>query len=309
KSKTILNRYPLELAKFYFNKAVIYIQMNQFDDAIKLCRKAVREAEVLIERFPQQDLTDKLSRFYSNLASTYFKIGSMNDALLYYQKAEELMEGKSTESTRISFKNDLAMIYTNKAVVLRYLEDFTEALRLYDKAIAIREYLVHEQGFTAYQDVLAKSYLNKAYCLKEIGYSAEAFSLFDTVYQIRERLLSEHHRIDIIPELVNVCHAKVEALCMDTSLNRIIGIIEATIETINNHADGSNRKIYEIYIAELILTKAEILKKSNKNAEANRNLIKATDLLCSIDETDDPQIMKNRLLDRIAQLKKQISLD
>ena len=115
-------------AYFYNNLGMVFNELNQFDQSISYCKKAIEIKTTL-----KGDFEASIERSINNMARAYSRAGNYTLALKYFK---QLLENKNLEQKRPSAH---AMILGNYAYTL-YLSNNREQLPdLYFKALKISE--------------------------------------------------------------------------------------------------------------------------------------------------------------------------
>lgn len=118
-----------EMAAFYDEKSLLYVNMGKYEEALSLFKEALSIKEKTLEE-EHPDIVQS----YGSIGLVYYELTEYEKALDCLNKALEIAD--KIWSGPFSFKAD---IYTNLGLVYRSKGDYTKAKDFYDLALHIRE--------------------------------------------------------------------------------------------------------------------------------------------------------------------------
>ena len=229
-SLKLIEKYP-KASIFYNILGAIYTNLNNFESAVLIYRKAIKidpnNAEIYnnlgatFKRFEKNEdailnfrkaieINPNYSSAYNNLGVTFKDKGKLNEAIIYFNKA-------------IKIKPNYTEVYYNKGNALSELENYHEAVESYSEAIKISpNYAEAHNNLGSALNILKeykKAYnsINKALSIKEdyadafnnLGQVLTNYSIHLNIDKDKEAINCYNRALQIDPNLIeahsNLC--------------------------------------------------------------------------------------------------------
>ena len=124
-----------ELVLMHYFKALNYLRMNQFDEALVECRRINNKLNLLNDRYEKKKNRYKRDAFAMNLMGiTYEASGDINNAFIAYRNAYEAYE----EDYKVYFNTDVPIQLKKDLLRTAYLNGFTEELEKFEQKFSMK---------------------------------------------------------------------------------------------------------------------------------------------------------------------------
>jgi len=124
-----------ELVLMHHYKALNYLRLNQFDEALVECRRIDNKLNALNDRYENKKNRYKRDAFALNLMGiTYEASGDINNAFIAYRNAFEVYE----EDYKVHFKTEVPNQLKMDLLRTAYLNGFTDELEKYEKKLGLK---------------------------------------------------------------------------------------------------------------------------------------------------------------------------
>jgi len=120
-----------ELIVPYFNIALVYDKLREFESAQEYYFKAAEIVERLIKVNPKFGVQYFIGRIYNNLGITYHELNDLDMALEYYHKSLSISDALGNSVA-------LPYVYNNIGLVYQKKHDYEIALTFFQKSLDIR---------------------------------------------------------------------------------------------------------------------------------------------------------------------------
>ncbi|MCX2742778.1 tetratricopeptide repeat protein [Mangrovivirga sp. M17] len=139
--------------KAYNNIGVVYMYLNQYDDAEKNYKN--------LKQFLKEDDSDNWRNYYMNLGIVYWKKENFKQALAAYNEALGISIDKGD-------KRECAIIYHNLGTLYLDKNEFKKSLEYYNRALTINKKLKNEAQIPSILISIGKAHFNSGnFCLAE----------------------------------------------------------------------------------------------------------------------------------------------
>ncbi len=181
----------IKTAIMYNNLSVIYIEIKNYDKALKYAKKALD----ILEKIPEEE--NELIAIYLAIATIYDDIKNYEEALIYSKKALRIIKknlGENSPYTASAY-NSLGLIYYHK-------KEYQKALKYFKKSLEIDLKVYGEQHMntaTDYNNIglsyrdMAIEYDNNLDLQKVPELIKKALANLKKSLEIRERILGKKH--------------------------------------------------------------------------------------------------------------------
>ncbi|WP_175402747.1 tetratricopeptide repeat protein [Mangrovivirga cuniculi] len=141
------------IIKAYNNIGVVYMYLNQYDDAEKNYKN--------LKRFLKEGDVDNWRNYYMNLGVVYWKKENFKKALEAYNEALEISLDKGD-------MRECAIIYHNLGTLYLDKNEFKKSLDYYDRALALNKKLKNEVQIPSILISIGKAHYNSGnFCVAE----------------------------------------------------------------------------------------------------------------------------------------------
>lgn len=174
KKKMYYNISLINLVLAYNNRAVINLDLENYDEALDNCNKSL---DVLEEEYLQKGST------YNIMGLIYRNLDKNEEALSFYKKALDLKKFYLGSN-----HFEVAIIYGNMATAYSNMKKNEEAIKLIDKEIEIYTNIFNNCNY-----YLGAAYNRIAYIYHNLNQFETALNYYKEAFKILEKELGENH--------------------------------------------------------------------------------------------------------------------
>ncbi len=195
-----------DLASLYFNKASVFISLDDLTSALRMYDKVINIYDKLVFNENRTELASDLVNAYLDKGHTLQEKGDFQFALAVYDQTIKLLKWSNEREYSAENANGIAKAYMNKGVANFLLQNQQEAISFIDQAIEIWVRLVDQEGFLQAEQLLGLAYLSKVNSLKALGENALANETIDKALIIYETQVHQkdnknmRHRLSMVYE-------------------------------------------------------------------------------------------------------------